>query len=92
MSSFIKSTMGSCSSTESSDDANVSRSDLELGFDEVEAAGEVVVRKIKRKAIVFSGNKRNSTLGAGYFGSVMKAVCDESSEKGGVPGYLVAVK
>ena len=51
---------------------------------------EVVVRRLARGAIRLQGSS-NSMLGKGAFGSVIKAVCDESAT-GGVPGYLVAVK
>ena len=51
---------------------------------------EVVVRRLTRGAIRLQGSS-NSMLGKGAFGSVIKAVCDESAT-GGVPGYLVAVK
>ena len=52
---------------------------------------EVVVRRLARGAIRLQGSSNSMMLGKGAFGSVIKAVCDESAT-GGVPGYLVAVK
>lgn len=57
----------------------------DAGDTEIDA--EKVPREIKRSCV-----SKIDVIGAGAFGEVWKGLLDESHEKGGVPGYLVAIK
>ena len=84
--------MGGCSSKagDAVDAGNDKRNSVEFDFANFDNVVDEVgcVCELERGSIKFI---KDAELGAGYFGSVVKALCDETAT-GGVPGYLVAVK